>query len=146
MSTIYPQNVVVVSHSVNGVSDSFATSDQINTNNMVKLKFYLNEDVLTATIGTFAKRDGLKYVGVSTEDTMQNIKFRDSSGNTVLDMGSFTAGQTKHSVEGATLDYALPSTSGNDIADVHITRSASTDDTGEINIEIYYNHSSSVTT
>tara|TARA_R100001163_G_C5018688_1_gene162128 strand:+ start:130 stop:564 length:435 start_codon:yes stop_codon:yes gene_type:complete len=140
---IYNKNEIVVSHSVNGVSDSFATSNTLDSNNLTKLKFTIGANLTTATVGTYAKRDGLKYIGVSTEDALTGLAFRDSSGNNVLNMGAFSAGQTKHAVDNVTLDFALPSTSGNDIADVHVTKNSSAETSGEINIEIYYDHTES---
>lgn len=140
---VYPYNQFTISHAVNGEGSSFATANSIESNNLVKIKFYVRDDKTTAQVNTFAKRSGLKAVAVHSESAITSLKLRAGTAD-IMDFGGLSAGQTKLAIEGVSLDFNLPS-SGSDIDNVVITKAAgdATDNSGEINIEMYYNHSTS---
>ena len=87
-----------------------------------------------------ALRAGLKFIGITSNVALTASALRGSSAegtaigsDTVLDTGTFTAGQSKQS-DG--IDFSLPG-SGSNITNFRITKGASTGE-ATISLEMYF--------
>ena len=129
-----------------GIGETFTKTTAIASNNLTRSSFIMAADKETLVIPIRALRTGLKYIGVISDIALTGVLLRDSTATgttagsgTVIDLGSFTAGQTKQSGStdgnGADIDFALPG-SGNDINNLRITKTVQSAAT--VTIEIYF--------
>jgi hypothetical protein len=125
-----------------GIGETFTKTTAIASNNLTRSSFIMAADKETLVIPIRALRTGLKYIGVTSDIALTGALLRDSTATgsgTVIDLGSFTAGQTKQSGStdgnGADIDFALPG-SGNDINNLRITKTVQSAAT--VTIEIYF--------
>ena len=133
---------ITLSSTASVPGSSFSTDTSIeNVSTRSSLNVQMASADTTATIPIHAKGgSAIKYIGVSTDQALTGVTFKDSGSSALITLGSMTASQGKQSGgvdgSGADIDFDLPS-SGNDIAEVTITKSAGSDTV--INIEIYFN-------
>jgi hypothetical protein len=127
-------------------SASFRKDSTITSNSVVRCGFKMTADKEILVIPVRALRAGLKYIGVTSDVALTGALLRDSTetgttagSGTVIDLGTFTAGQTKQSGSvdngGADIDFALPG-SGNDINNLRITKTVQNEAT--VTVEMYF--------
>ena len=130
---------ITLTQSTGGVGETFTKSTNITSNYLARVSFTLASADTVAVIPLDIDRSQLKYIGITSDQALTAAVLRDSGSSTIVDMGSLTAGQTKQagSVDdgGADIDFALPATSGNDIVDFRVTKSAGASTT--ITLEVY---------
>ena len=139
---------ITLTQKTGGIGETFTKITEITSNYLARISFTLASADLTATIPLDLDRSQLKYIGITSDQALTAAILRDSTAATIVDMGSLTAGQTKQagslSGAGADIDFALPATSGNDITDFRITKSAGNITT--ITLEVYSSEAVTVTT
>ena len=137
---------ITLTQKTRGIGETFTKTTEITSNNLTRSSFKMAEDKEILVIPVRALRTGLKYIGVTSDVALTGAVLRDSTATgtsagsgTVIDLGSFTAGQTKQSGStdgnGADIDFALPG-SGNDINNLRITKTVQSAAT--VTIEIYF--------
>lgn len=130
---------ITLSQKTDGIGETFTKTTEITSNYLARVSFTLASADTSAVIPLDIDRSQLKYIGITSDQALTAARLRDSGTSTVVDMGSLTAGQTKQagSVDdgGADIDFALPATSGNDIVDFRVAKSAGAITT--ITLEVY---------
>tara|TARA_R110001606_G_scaffold347634_1_gene496998 strand:- start:170 stop:613 length:444 start_codon:yes stop_codon:yes gene_type:complete len=124
----------------NTPSASFRKFTTFTSNSVVRCGFKMAADKEILVIPIDALRTGLKFIAITSDVALTASAFRDSTATgtaigsgTVLDTGTFTAGQSKQS-DG--VDFSLPG-SGNNINNFRITKGASTGE-ATISLEMYF--------
>ena len=130
---------ITLSQKTDGIGETFTKTTEITSNYLARVSFTLASADTSGVIPLDIDRSQLKYIGITSDQALTAARLRDSGTSTVVDMGSLTAGQTKQagSVDdgGADIDFALPATSGNDIVDFRVAKSAGAITT--ITLEVY---------
>jgi len=124
----------------NTPSALFNKNSTFTSNTGIRCSFKMAADKEILVIPVTALRAGLKFIAITSDVALTASAFRGSSAegtaigsDTVIDTGTFTAGQSKQS-DG--IDFSLPG-SGNNITNFRITKGASTGE-ATISLEIYF--------
>ena len=138
---------ITLTQTTSGVGETFTKSTDITSNHLARVSFTLASTDTAATFPLAVDRSQLKYIAITSDKALSAAVLRDSGTATIVNMGSLTANQTKQagSIDdgGADIDFALPATSGNDIVDFRVTKSAGADT--NITLEVYTSEVVSVT-